>query len=174
MGLLNIRKANVADAAGIAKVHVDSWRTTYKGLFSDKLLAGLSYEEREKSWIKQIPTGHVFVAENDNSEVIGFAAGGKERSGNYEGYDGELHIIYLLKDYQGQGIGVHLVRQVVDEMIRSGYQSMLCLVLEGNPSRYFYEAIGGKLIDRVEGEIRGEKVIDLVYCWDHLDSFKGD
>jgi len=31
-GVVKIRKAVLADAKGIAKVHVDSWRTTYANL----------------------------------------------------------------------------------------------------------------------------------------------
>jgi len=41
-----IRKAKLDDATGIAKVHVDSWRTTYKGIIPDDFLNNLSYEQR--------------------------------------------------------------------------------------------------------------------------------
>ncbi|MBP1084252.1 hypothetical protein ACFFJQ_06655 [Bacillus capparidis] len=46
--MFNIRKATKEDAAEIAKVHVDSWRTTYKNIVSDTYLAQLNYEDREK------------------------------------------------------------------------------------------------------------------------------
>lgn len=32
-----IRKAELADAVGIAKVYVDGWRTTYKGIVPDTI-----------------------------------------------------------------------------------------------------------------------------------------
>lgn len=32
MIMLQIREATINDAEGIAKVHVDSWRTTYEGI----------------------------------------------------------------------------------------------------------------------------------------------
>lgn len=44
-----IRIATIADAPAIAKVHVD-WRTTYKGIVSDDVLANLSYSQREEKW----------------------------------------------------------------------------------------------------------------------------
>ena len=47
-----IRKAELEDAKGIAKVHVDSWRTTYKGIVPDTFLENLSYENREQIWKK--------------------------------------------------------------------------------------------------------------------------
>ncbi len=111
-----IRKAEVDDAAGIAKVHVDSWRTTYKGIVPDTFLESLSYEQRELIWKKGINENNVYIAENENGQVIGFSTGGKERTGKYEAYTGELYAIYILKEYQGKGIGRLLVQSVVDDL----------------------------------------------------------
>jgi hypothetical protein len=44
---MRIREATIADVAAIAKVHAESWRTTYKGLLPDDYLANLTYEQRE-------------------------------------------------------------------------------------------------------------------------------
>ncbi len=44
---VDLREANVLDAAAIAKVHVDSWRTTYAGVVPEDFLAQLSYEQHE-------------------------------------------------------------------------------------------------------------------------------
>lgn len=49
-----IREAELVDAPGIAKVHVDSWRTTYKNIMSDDFLSHLSYEQRTKLWEKTL------------------------------------------------------------------------------------------------------------------------
>jgi hypothetical protein len=40
------------DAEAIARVHVDSWRTTYQGILPDEVLAGLSVERRRAFWAK--------------------------------------------------------------------------------------------------------------------------
>jgi hypothetical protein len=48
MSMETIRTAQREDAADIARVHIDCWRTTYKGIFPDALLAGLSYKGREQ------------------------------------------------------------------------------------------------------------------------------
>jgi len=40
----------LADAAGIAKVHVDTWRATYAGLVPDAHLANLHYERSTEFW----------------------------------------------------------------------------------------------------------------------------
>ena len=79
---MQIRKATKNDAEGIAKVHVDSWRTTYKGIIPDDLLFKLSYKNRTELWIKNIEKEDNFVvlAENPEGEIIGFADCGKRET----------------------------------------------------------------------------------------------
>ncbi|MEQ2528403.1 GNAT family N-acetyltransferase [Bacillaceae bacterium CLA-AA-H227] len=168
---INIRKAILTDAKGIAKVHVDSWRTTYLNIVPDEFLNSLNYESFEQRWNNNIPNGGVYVAETESGEIVGFSSGGKERSGNYEGFDGEIYAIYILKEYQGQGIGRKLVKPIAVEMKELGHNSMLVLVLKDNPSRHFYEALGAKYIDEVEVEIGGKHLPELVLGWDDIGSF---
>lgn len=165
---MKIRAAKLSDASGIAKVHVDSWRTTYKNIIPDEFLNKLSYQRREELWSNNIPEGNVFVAENDEGKIVGFSSGCKERSGKYKEYQGELSSIYILKDFQGQGIGMSLAMSVIKELEKLGINTMLVFVLEDNNSRLFYEAMGGKIIDKVEVEIAGKKLIELVYGWDNI------
>ncbi|MBT2736203.1 GNAT family N-acetyltransferase [Bacillus sp. ISL-7] len=169
-GFIKIRKAVITDAKGIAKVHVDSWKTTYANIVPNEYLNNLIYEEREQIWINNIPDGGVYVAENNKGEIIGFSSGGIERSGKYNGFDGELYAIYILIEYQGQGIGTALVKPIIDEIKEMGLKSMLVLVIEDNSSRLFYEALGGKKIDTIKVEIAGKKLSELVYGWDDIRS----
>lgn len=48
--MIAVREARPSDAPGIARVHVDSWRTTYRGIMPADFLAGLSYDQRERLW----------------------------------------------------------------------------------------------------------------------------
>ncbi|MBG9587502.1 GNAT family N-acetyltransferase [Cytobacillus firmus] len=170
---MKIRAAKLSDAGGIAKVHVDSWRTTYKNIIPEEFLENLSYQSREELWINIIPKGIVFVAENDEGQIVGFSSGGKERSGDYKEYQGELSSIYILKDFQGQGIGKALVKSVTKELGKSGMNTMLVFVLADNNSTLFYEAMGGKVIDKIEVKIAGKKLYELVYGWDTIDTLSG-
>ena len=167
-GDLNIRKAVLSDAKGIAKVHVDSWKTTYKNIVSDQYLKNLTYESRDRLWENNIPNGGVYVAENKEGEIVGFSSGGLERSGNYHGFEGELYAIYILKEYQGNGIGKALVKPIIEEITELGLNSMLVLVLKDNISRLFYESLGGKKIDSVEVEISEKKLTEIVYGWEDI------
>src|SRR5437762_14336358 len=110
---IKIREATHADIPAIARVHVDSWRTTYKGILPDHILAGLTYEERERLWDRILSEGNLdagvfcYVAEDESGEVIGFASGGPERTGDAD-YKGEINVIHVRQAYQGQGIGHRL------------------------------------------------------------------
>jgi hypothetical protein len=47
---VRVRQAVVADAPGIAAVHVRSWQAGYRGLMPDELLDGLPAGDREDMW----------------------------------------------------------------------------------------------------------------------------
>nr|WP_174616522.1 GNAT family N-acetyltransferase [Virgibacillus ihumii] len=168
---MKIRTATVNDAAQIAKVHVDSWRTTYKGIVPDSFLDGMSYEERTKRWQKNSVGQNVFVAETNDGEIVGFANGGRERQGKFEGYEGELYAIYILQEYQGKGLGKRLIEAVVDSLLKAGFNSMLIWVLKDNPATYFYKSIGGKRIGTDELEIHGVTLTEIAYGWKDLSHF---
>jgi GNAT superfamily N-acetyltransferase len=165
---VHIRPANVNDAAAIAEVHVESWRTTYKGIVPDDFLARLSYEQREQLW-RQVLTdpgspSFVYVAEDDRGKVVGFASGGAERSGD-TGYTGELYALYLLAQYQRQRIGRQLVITLVDRLMQEGMTALLLWVLAENPSRKFYERLGGQLVYEKTVTIGGVPLIEVAYGW---------
>ena len=168
-----IRKAELKDAVGIAKVHVDGWRTTYKGIVPDTYLDNLSYENREQMWMSGIEQDNVYIAEDEDGRIVGFASGGKERTGKYDRYVGELYAIYLLEGQQGKGLGRKLVQTVVDDLKEKKLNSMLIWALKENPACRFYETLGGKQIDTAEIEIEGKKLSEIAYGWDDLARLKG-
>ncbi|MBI5053316.1 MAG: GNAT family N-acetyltransferase [Chloroflexi bacterium] len=161
-----IREATLNDVEAIAKVHVDSWRTTYKGIVPADFLAALSYERRASIWrdslLKEDRTECVFVAEDERGNVFGFATGGKEREGDPL-YTGELYAIYLLQESQQHGAGRKLVAAVAQHLLKQGHAAMLIWVLKENPSRAFYEKLGGVAVREKEIQIGGEVLIEAAY-----------
>lgn len=96
-----VREATHNDIPAIAKVHVDTWQTTYRGIVPDEHLANLSYERQANGWydiLNHAPENGYFtyVAEDESGEIVGFASGGEERTGDPI-YKGELMAIYILK-----------------------------------------------------------------------------
>src|SRR5436309_3161048 len=127
---MKIREATHADVPAIAKMHVDSWRATYKGILPDEFIAELTYEVRERQWQHALSEESLdsgvfcYVAEDEPEQIVGFVSGGPERTGDPT-YKGEVRSIYLLQPYQGQGIGSRLMSACVDRLIQLGFRSML-------------------------------------------------
>lgn len=165
---MRIRKAVLADAKGIAKVHVDSWKTTYVNIVPEDYLNNLTYERREKLWKSNIPNGGVYVAETEEEDIVGFSTGGKKRTNEYPGYTGELYAIYILKEHQRLGLGKLLVRPIMEELKQQNMSTMIVKVLENNNSCLFYEALGGKKMDTVENQFSGKRLKEYVYGWDDI------
>jgi len=168
-----IRPAKVSDAKGLATVGVRTWQSNYRGIFPDKELDLLSIEEYTERWKnalkRSIPTENldIIVAEDPRNGVVGFVSGGKYET-THPNYDCEIGAIYVLKNYQGKGIGTKMVEKMVDLFISKGWKSMIIWVLKDNFQRGFYEKLGGisketKIYDK------WNKKYDLVgYVWEDI------
>lgn len=167
-----VRCATVDDVPGIARVHVDSWRTTYRGIIDDAYLAGLSYERstaRNREFMQRADAPpHVFVATAPGGTVVGFAMGGAVRSG--EPFAGELYGLYLLEEEQGHGLGRALVAAMAQALAAEGHHSLLVWVLADNPSRQFYERLGGQYHRTQMITIGGRELAEVAYGWDDIDA----
>lgn len=150
------------DAPAIARVHVETWRSAYRGIVSDTYLASLSPAERASQWCDFLAdsagTRFLLVAADDKvDELIGFAAAGPERSGD-PNYLGELYALYVLPSHQRRGFGHRLVRAGAGRLAAAGTRSMLLWVLDANtPAREFYEALGGTVV-------RGQRIAISEVC----------
>ena len=167
--MTTIRKSTIADADAIARVQVESWKTTYAGIVPDAFLAALDIVTQTQMWTEQInaDSSLVFVVE-DKTGVTGFVCGGCLRE-PVENYDAELYAIYLLQPKQGRGTGRALTRTLVEALQAGGFKSLLVWVLEQNPSAAFYRHLGGvqvtgKLIDIGEASLP-----EIAFGWPQLE-----
>ncbi|NDI36258.1 GNAT family N-acetyltransferase [Chengkuizengella sediminis] len=164
-----IRKATQLDTEGIAKVHVESWKTTYKGIISDDYLNNRSVEFYKTRWNEFLmyKNQFVYVAETKKGEIIGFSNGGRERD-NHSKYKGELYAIYILKSYQRKGIGKLLVKPILNDLNKMNINTMLIWVLKENKSRYFYEKLGGRVVGEKPIAISGKVLDEIGYGFEDI------
>jgi len=71
---------------------------------------------------------------------------------------------------QGKGISSKLTLEVAKHLKSKGFKSMTVWVLAKNPYKRFYERLGGKLTGKKIIEIGGDKLEELKYTWEDLDS----
>lgn len=169
------RPAILEDAAAIAKVHVDAWRETYRGIMLDETLDGLSYEQRTTQRRENLKTlvkarKCCFVVEDKSGEVTGFSMAGPIRA-ECPPFDSELYAIYLLKKCQGRGAGRDLFQVTASHLSQQGFKSMMLWVLRENATRGFYEAMGGEKIGSKIVEI-GKPLEEVSYGWPDITIFR--
>lgn len=166
-----IREARLEDVQGMARVVVNTWLTTYRGLMPDEHLDKLSYEDKELKYREllqnPIKDKFTFVAESNAGNVVGVVIAGLERTGNTI-YKGEIYAIYLLEDYQRKGLGKKLFREAIEWLQGQKINSLLVWVLAGSKFRTFYESLLGHEVDRKVFKF-DEFTADLVaYGWEDL------
>ncbi len=172
--MIVIRKATVEDASAIATVHVVAWKETYRGIVADEVLDNLSIQRRTEQWINSLsdeahPYHRAFVVEM-NGQVVGFSSFGVPQIKDTD-FDGELFAIYILKAAHKMGIGRMLVQAVVNGLHEMGSKSMMVWVLKDNPTRGFYERLGGEYLYEKPIEIGNESLAEVAYGWRSLDMF---
>src|SRR5579885_1576824 len=145
---MRIRHARPGDELAIAEVHVSSWRTTYSGILPSGVLENLSIESRRAAWRLRIedtirnPQAYALFVAEEGGKLTGFVNGGKERAFHPE-FDAELYAIYLVESAQRAGTGSKLTLELLRFFQENGFRKMRVWVLAENPSRQFYERMGG-------------------------------
>lgn len=169
---MKIRVATSQDAEGIANVHVNSWKTTYKGIVDEAYLDALSAADRVERWRWKAENlrddEELLVISDDNGMIYGFMTYGMERESKRP-TEGELYAVYLLEEMQGQGWGKRLFARMKEFMRVRGFQTLRVWVLEGNSALHFYQHMGGREIKRKEIEIGGKMHTEIALIWDSID-----
>lgn len=137
MNNLTIRLQTKEDAQGKGYVHYQSWIETYQELIPEYYLmrhslertTQLAYEHPENTWIALV-----------EDKVVGFSCFVPSRDEDLIDA-GEITAIYVLKDYQHQGIGYQLMEKALFSL--SSYQVVALWVLSDNEQAIkFYEKQG--------------------------------
>ena len=178
--MISLRKARVADAIAIGAVHVAAWRSSYPGILPDSYLARLSVSRQAMHYEAAIRGGTgVLVATASGTDVpigsgpriIGFTTAGRARHAEIGGKrlaEGEVETLYVLDDWRERGVGRRLMRASASHLVDIGCKSAFVWVLRGNPSRWFYQRLGGKPVAEATTQIAGQKIVQTAYVWDPI------
>jgi len=165
---MSIRVAVEADLAAIARIHVVTWQTCYRGIMPDEFLDRLSVRAREETWGKlvQAAAQRLLVCEA-KGEAVGFAACGPTRDSDKDpAIVGELYAIYVLPNHWGQGCGHLLKESVEQELVRSKFKEMTLWVLEANARARCFYAREGFVVDpsaSQQAAVGGSKLPEVRY-----------
>ena len=166
-----VREASVADAAAIARVHRESWRTTYAGILPLDVIARESGRKSEGMWRRRLASSPIgaatWIAERGGHGIVGFASCGDARASMQE-LDAEIYALYVLQGHQRHGAGRELVRACARHFVRQGLFGFYLWVLKANRARLFYETLGGEEIAEKSERLGRHAFGEVAYGWRDL------
>ena len=144
--MVQLRPAIPADAPRVAHLHVLSWRSAYRGQFSDAYLDGDLLRDRTAVWTERLehpaPNQTVTVA-HDLGALLGFSC---VYTGDHPVWGALLDNMHVHPARKGAGVGSALLGEVGQHCHAHTPASGLYLwVLEANePAQRFYERHGAQ------------------------------
>ena len=177
--MIRIRRAHKSDASAIGRVHVETWQATYAGLLPDSMLAAMS-DVRQSAWWSRLlddpgEARGVFVADDEEMGVVGFGSCGPVRDPP-EGLDGreirvgEVYTLYVESDFQNLGLGRRLLDAMFRQLHADGFDTAVLWMLAENPTRFFYEGLGGAPVGRRSDRMGSLEVEEVAYAWRDLEA----
>ena len=156
-----LRDATADDVPALAELHVRTFRQTHGG--------GPNARTREEQWREKFASGQLLfcIVLEANGALVGFAAGQRHHDQAHP-YRGELNKIYLLREWQGQGLGRRLLVESARRFVAAGVNSMLLFGDANSRSNGFYERMGAKRLFAANGDFHGG------YGWPDLEPLAGD
>ena len=172
--MTRIRRAKRDDAAAIGRIHVETWQAAYAGILPDAMLVGMS-DVRQSARLLADPgeARGVYVADDPEMGVVGFGSCGPVRD-MPEGLDGrevrvgEVYTLYVEPDFQNQGLGRRLLDALFRQLKADRCDTAVLWMLAENPTRFFYEGLGGERVGERTDTLSGADVEEVAYAWRSL------
>ena len=168
--VIAVRQARPEDAAQVARVYIESWHDTYAGMLPNRMLCSMTSRGQTARWraaIRARGRETVLVAECGAYGVVGMASFGPSRDGAL-GYDGEVYTLYVDPAFYGRGSGRALMRGAFATLNKRGHSSCVIWAHARNPVRFFYEAMGGRVIAERTAQMMGDPVPETAFGWRRL------
>jgi GNAT superfamily N-acetyltransferase len=165
---IDICFANVEDADTIARLHAQSWRTTYVGMLPEAFLEGPLEENRRALWRERFGSGQngrsAVLKALLNGEIVGFACVLFDADRCWGPLLDNLHIH---PSHKRLGIGRLLFTAARNTVIRTQSRHFHLWVLEANTAaRRFYEALGGTPVEARSIEVVPTITVpEIRYVW---------
>lgn len=163
---VTIREADRDDIPEIARVYVDSVKSSFACIYPEGYLEGLTVEHREQVANERFAGSNycVFVAVSLTGKIVGFIDCGVPILDEVD-HERQIYSLYLLQEYQRMEIGRSLFDACVSGLSADGVASVCLDTVADSPYRRFYDRMGGKEIRRGSHRFGDDEMATVIYGW---------
>lgn len=146
---IDYREAGLEDVDAIAQVNSDTMREC--GLAPPDLHDVQRLRTRWDGYVRRVRhpqhalESRILFAAVVDGRLVGYVAG---HFSQRHGTEGELQSIYVLKEYQGRGIGAALLKRLAEWFVGNKRLSVCVGIDPFNPYKKFYEKHGARYINQ--------------------------
>ncbi|MBX3112659.1 MAG: GNAT family N-acetyltransferase [Fimbriimonadaceae bacterium] len=165
---MDVRRAVVEDAPGIARAHVRSLTKAYAGILHPDDLALFTDESATEIFRKRLLDGEPVFASFVEGQIVGQARWGVDHEADWP-FPAMLYTVFVHPDHQGQGHGTALIRACVTDATAQGHQGMCIGALRDNPRAWrLYERLGAVRFHAGPLRIGAHDYEEVLMSWDDL------
>ena len=160
-----IRMARENDCNELSELKYKVWQTTYRGIYPDYKFYNFDYEKNANSFKRIVnnPEIQLFVVE-DKGKIIGYMDFGAPFR-PFKDYKQEIGLLYVLKEYQGKGIGRKLFNLAYESIKKNGFNEFFISCNKYNISaQTFYEKMGGEVI-HIDDDNEDKSIPQIKYLY---------
>ena len=144
--MIEILRAQPADAACLAQLRRSVWLETYRGIYPDAMLDEYDlefYTQRDRERMEQPNQFYYFFT--DKGAPIGYFSFGPYHYGQYKDFEICLNNLYILAEYKGIGLGRQAFGLIRQHCLQHGVHKFFCGCNANNlPAIAFYRHMGGQ------------------------------
>lgn len=165
---ISIKAASYNDLAELARIHVQSWKETYRGQVPQDYLDSMDAKVRQEKWESIFQEN---AAEDNNlylafegAKAIGFISFGRGRDLEFPD-SGEIYAVYLLREAWGKAAGYALFKTAEQKLSEQGLKRFYLWVLNTNGNAInAYQRWGGKVDSNITKDtvIGGKPVKEVI------------
>lgn len=142
-----VRRAREDDCDTIARVKRAVWETTYRGVYPEEKLDGFDIPVQAEKFRKLLADQNIqlYVAV-EHGEIVGYMSCGERAREPFFGMQ-EIGLLYVLREYQGLGVGRALFEIGRGAIRGDGHAEFIVACNKYNiAAQGFYLAMGGAVV----------------------------
>jgi GNAT superfamily N-acetyltransferase len=163
--IIQFREAKSGDAIDLARIHEETWRSTYQGIIPHLHLERMIVKRGPRWWAQNIRRGYGLMVMTYKGQPQGYASFGKARYAPSR-TTGEIYELYIAPCFQGLGLGKKLFTAARRNLEKRGMRHLIIWALADNEKACdFYAQQGGKHVATAPERYDEVELQKVAFSW---------